>query len=165
MIHTVKSGETLALIAKNYRINFSKLLAANPSITNPNIIFVGQKIQIPGLPEPSTIPYSITVSLQSRRLMLFKNGKIVKSYPIAIGKMLTQTPHGDYVIVNREPNPGGPFGAMWLSLSRAGYGIHGTNNPSSIGKAVSLGCIRMYNHDVLELARLVPNGTRVRIQS
>jgi L,D-transpeptidase ErfK/SrfK len=68
------------------------------------------------------------------------------------------------VIVNREPNPGGPFGAMWLSLSKIHYGIHGTNNPSSIGKSVSHGCIRMYNHDVLELASLVPNGTRVSIR-
>jgi lipoprotein-anchoring transpeptidase ErfK/SrfK len=78
--------------------------------------------------------------------------------------MVTATPVGDFVIVNREPNPGGPFGAMWLSLSKIHYGIHGTNNPSSIGKAVSLGCIRMHNHNVLELASIVPNGTRVSIK-
>lgn len=78
--------------------------------------------------------------------------------------MLTQTPIGEFVIVNREPEPGGPYGAMWLSLSKYGYGIHGTNNPSSIGQSVSKGCIRMYNQDVLQLARIVPNGTRVIIQ-
>ena len=66
-------------------------------------------------------------------------------------------------IVNRQPKPGGPFGAYWLSLSKIHYGIHGTNNPSSIGKAVSKGCIRMYNQDVTELAATVPNGTRVTI--
>lgn len=164
MIHTVKPGETLALIAVNYRINFQKLLSANPGITNPNMIFVGQKIEIPGLRDPNTIPYTIRVSLGQRRLTLLNNGRVVKIYPIAVGKMLTQTPLGEYVIVNREPNPGGPFGVMWLSLSRRGYGIHGTNNPSSIGKAVSLGCIRMHNQAVLELANLVPNGTRVVIQ-
>lgn len=165
MIHTVKSGETLALIASNYRINYQRLLSANPGISNPNMIFVGQKIVIPGLPEPSTIPYVIQVSLGQRKLTLLKNGAVVKTYPIAIGKILTQTPLGEYVIVNREPNPGGPYGVMWLSLSRRGYGIHGTNNPSSIGKAVSLGCIRMHNHHVLELANLVPNGTRVVIKN
>lgn len=163
MIHTVKPGESLALIAANYRINFQKLLSANPGITNPNLIFVGQKIEIPGLRDPNSIPYSIQVSLSQRRLTLLNNGRIVKSFPIAVGKMLTRTPLGEYVIVNREPNPGGPYGVLWLSLSRRGYGIHGTNNPSSIGKAVSLGCIRMHNKDVLELASLVPNGTRVRI--
>ncbi|WP_442593647.1 L,D-transpeptidase family protein [Neobacillus sp. D3-1R] len=165
MIHTVKPGESLALIASNYRIPFGRILAANPKITNPNILFVGQKVEIPGLPEPSSIPYHIQVSLGQRKLTLFHNGQIYKIYPIAIGKILTQTPLGEYVIVNREPQPGGPFGVMWLSLSRRGYGIHGTNNPSSIGKAVSHGCIRMYNKDVLEVARLAPNGTRVVIQS
>ena len=78
--------------------------------------------------------------------------------------MLTQTPVGTFVVVNRQPNPGGPFGAMWLSLSKAGYGIHGTNNPASIGQAVSHGCVRMHNQDVLELARQIPNGTSVTIQ-
>ncbi len=78
--------------------------------------------------------------------------------------MLTQTPTGKFVVVNRQPNPGGPFGVMWLSLSKAGYGIHGTNNPSSIGKYVSHGCVRMYNQDVLELAKRIPNGTVVMIE-
>ncbi|SFA87675.1 Lipoprotein-anchoring transpeptidase ErfK/SrfK [Bacillus sp. cl95] len=164
-MHYVKPGETLALISTNYRIPFGKLLAANPQITNPNYILIGQQIVIPGLREPSSIPYKIIVSLGARRLTLTKNNQVMKSYPIAIGKMLTVTPLGEYVIVNREPNPGGPFGAMWLSLSRAGYGIHGTNNPSSIGKAVSKGCIRLYNKDVLELASLVPNGTSVTIRA
>jgi L,D-transpeptidase ErfK/SrfK len=164
MIHTVKSGETLGLIAANYRIPFQQLLAANPSITNSNMIFVGQKVVIPGLPDPNSIPYTIVVSLGKRSLTLLNRGKIMKIYPIAIGKILTQTPLGEYVIVNREPNPGGPFGVMWLSLSRRGYGIHGTNNPSSIGKAVSHGCIRMHNKDVLELASIVQNGTKVMIQ-
>jgi L,D-transpeptidase ErfK/SrfK len=164
MIHTVKPGEYLALIAANYRISFQRLLSANPGITNPNMIFVGQKIEIPGLRDPNTISYSIHVSLGQRRLILLNNGRVVKTFPIAVGKMLTRTPQGEYVVVNREPNPGGPFGVLWLSLSRRGYGIHGTNNPSSIGKAVSLGCIRMQNKDVLELANLIPNGTRVVIQ-
>jgi L,D-transpeptidase ErfK/SrfK len=164
MIHTVKPGEYLALIAANYRISFQRLLSANPGITNPNMIFVGQKIEIPGLQDPTSIPFTIRVSLGQRRLTLVNNGRIVKTFPIAVGKMLTLTPLGEYVIVNREPNPGGPYGVMWLSLSRRGYGIHGTNNPSSIGKAVSAGCIRMHNHDVLDLASRVPNGTRVVIQ-
>jgi L,D-transpeptidase ErfK/SrfK len=164
MIHTVKPGEYLALIAANYRISFQRLLSANPGITNPNMIFVGQKIEIPGLQDPTSIPFTIRVSLGQRRITLVNNGRIVKTFPIAVGKMLTRTPLGEYVIVNREPNPGGPYGVMWLSLSRRGYGIHGTNNPSSIGKAVSAGCIRMHNHDVLDLASRVPNGTRVVIQ-
>ncbi|KKK34374.1 L,D-transpeptidase [Mesobacillus campisalis] len=164
MIHIVKAGETLNMIAGNYRRRLREILAANPSITNPGAIYPGQRIRIPGLPEPQSIPYSIYVSVGSKTLSLSRNGRVIKTYPIATGKMLTSTPIGDYIIVNREPNPGGPFGVMWLSLSKKGYGIHGTNDPSSIGKAVSKGCIRMFNKDVLELARTVPNGTRVTIR-
>lgn len=79
--------------------------------------------------------------------------------------MLTATPTGEYKVINKEPNPGGPFGAYWLGLSRKHYGIHGTNDPSSIGGLVSKGCIRMYNRDVLELARKVNIGTPVTIRS
>ena len=77
--------------------------------------------------------------------------------------MLHNTPTGNFIIINKAPNPGGPFGTMWMSLSKEHYGIHGTNNPSSIGKFVSKGCIRMYNSDVEELASIIPLGTPVFI--
>jgi len=110
------------------------------------------------------MPYRIIVDLSDRRLYVLEGNQIVKSYPVGIGRMLTQTPQGEYHIVNKAPNPGGPFGAYWLGLSKPHYGIHGTNNPSSIGKMVSHGCIRMYNHDVLELSRIVAIGTHVTIR-
>lgn len=164
MRHTIKQGETLYSISRDYRVSIAQLLAANPFITNVNMIQAGWNIVIPGLPDPATIPYRIVISKAGRTLQLFRNNILVKTYPIAVGKMLTQTPVGTFVVVNRQPNPGGPFGAMWLSLSKAGYGIHGTNDPSSIGKSVSLGCVRMYNQDVLELSTQVPNGTSVIIR-
>ncbi len=164
MYHIVKRGETLAVIAANYRRPLGHILSSNPWITNPAIIYPGQRIFISGLSDPASIPYSISVSLSGKKLTLSRSGSVVKTYPVGIGKMLTQTPVGEFVIVNREPNPGGPYGVMWLSLSKLGYGIHGTNNPASIGKSVSKGCIRMHNQDVLELARQVPNGTKVIIR-
>ncbi|MFS0654320.1 L,D-transpeptidase family protein [Bacillus sp. 179-C3.3 HS] len=160
--YTVKSGETLASIALDFRTTTNALMAANPSLEqrepNQNEIII-----IPGLPDPSTIPFRISVSISKKRLVVFSGSQLIRSYPIATGRILTMTPTGSYYIVNRQPNPGGPFGAYWLSLSRIHYGIHGTNNPSSIGKAVSKGCIRMYNQDVIDLASLVPNGTPVTI--
>lgn len=107
--------------------------------------------------------YSITVNVSEKMLTLFRDGTHVKSYPIGVGKMLTPTPAGTYSIINKASNPGGPFGVMWMGLSKPHYGIHGTNDPSSIGKVVSHGCIRMYNKDVLELSRTVPIGTLVTI--
>jgi L,D-transpeptidase ErfK/SrfK len=160
--HTVKPGETLWSISEDYRVSFPALVKAN-NISNPNMLFVGQKLTIPGQPDPDRIPFSILVSKSQRKLILQRNGTTIKTYPIAVGKMLTATPTGQFVIINKAPNPGGPFGTMWMSLSKKYYGIHGTNNPSSIGKAVSKGCIRMYNKDVEELARTIPVGTRVVI--
>ncbi|MCJ7842079.1 L,D-transpeptidase [Lederbergia sp. NSJ-179] len=106
----------------------------------------------------------IEVSIQKHQLKLFDGSKLIKTYPVALGKIVTPTPHGSYKIINKQLNPGGPFGVLWMGLSKPHYGIHGTNNPSSIGKSVSHGCIRMYNHDVLDLSRRVPVGTPVVIQ-
>lgn len=106
---------------------------------------------------------SITVDTKSRILSLFRDGVLYKTYPVGVGKMVTATPKGTFKVINKAVNPGGPFGARWLGLSKRGYGIHGTNNPASIGKYVSHGCIRMYNKDVIELYNLVPIGTSVKI--
>ncbi len=108
--------------------------------------------------------YSIKIKLSSRTLFLINNNTIVRSYPVGVGKSATSTPTGRYYIVSKVPNPGGPFGAIWMGLSQPHYGIHGTNNPSSIGGAVSKGCIRMYNRDALELASKVSIGTPVIIE-
>lgn len=99
------------------------------------------------------------------QLHLLDGNIVVRTFPVAIGKMATQSPPGNYTIVNKQPNPGGPFGAYWLGLSKPHYGIHGTNDPSSIGRSVSHGCIRMYNEDVVELASLVPIHTRVTLRN
>lgn len=107
--------------------------------------------------------YSITINTKSRILTLFRNGVVYRTYPVAIGKPSTPTPKGRFTIINKAINPGGPFGARWLGLSKKGYGIHGTNNPSSIGKAVSNGCIRTYNNNIIELTNIVPIGTPVTI--
>ncbi|WP_261130565.1 L,D-transpeptidase [Bacillus sp. Marseille-Q3570] len=107
--------------------------------------------------------YWIDVNLAKHQLKLFDNRILIKTYPIGVGKMLTPTPTGEYTIINKDPNPGGPYGSMWMGLSRPHYGIHGTNDPSSIGKDVSKGCIRMHNKDVNELSSIVPIGTNVWI--
>ncbi|WP_374720078.1 L,D-transpeptidase family protein [Parageobacillus toebii] len=161
--HIVKRGETISSIAMDYRTSVQALLSAN-RLTISSILVPGQAIIIPHLPTKGSIPYTIHISVSRRQLTLKREERVIRTYPIGVGKMVTTTPVGDFVIVNRQPNPGGPFGAMWLSLSKIHYGIHGTNNPSSIGKYVSKGCIRMHNKDVLQLASMVPNGTEVFIR-
>ncbi|MDQ0060640.1 L,D-transpeptidase [Paenibacillus harenae] len=108
--------------------------------------------------------YRIIVDLSDRMLHLLDGDIVTRSFPVGIGTMVTQTPTGEFTIINKQANPGGPFGSFWMGLSKPHYGIHGTNNPSSIGHLVSQGCIRMYNDDVVALSKLVPVRTRVTIR-
>ncbi|MCL5934985.1 MAG: L,D-transpeptidase family protein [Bacillota bacterium] len=107
----------------------------------------------------------LLINPQTRQLSVYVGGQLTKTYPVGVGKTSTPTPAGDYNVVNKVTQPGGVLGSRWLGLNIPGgnYGIHGTNNPSSIGKLVSLGCIRMHNHNVEELFPQVPVGTPVRI--
>ncbi len=111
-------------------------------------------------------PYSVVINRKEHSLSVYKEDKLLKKYPVAVGKPSTPTPTGSYKIINKAMNPGGVFGVRWLGLNipPRGYGIHGTNNPSSIGKSVSHGCIRMYNPDVIELYNLLSINTPVEIK-
>lgn len=107
----------------------------------------------------------ISVNLAVRRLTYFEGGRAIKTYPVGVGKPSTPTPTGNYHIVEKIMHPGGALGSRWMGLSikQGNYGIHGTNNPSSIGGYVSNGCIRMYNHDVEELFPKAQIGMPVNI--
>jgi lipoprotein-anchoring transpeptidase ErfK/SrfK len=118
----------------------------------------------------------IVISIPDRSLAVIESGRVVKVYPTAVGASGTPSPAGSYKIVQRVPNPtwytrgrivppgkSNPLGTRWLGLSAKGYGIHGTNNPSSIGHNASHGCIRMNNRDVEELFELVAVGDSVEL--
>ncbi|GAE88396.1 hypothetical protein JCM21531_1838 [Acetivibrio straminisolvens JCM 21531] len=156
--YVIRRGDTLALIAKIFNVTVQQLINANPGI-NPNALYVGQVICIPVAPSP----VRIIISIAAKTLSLYRNGRLIKSYPVATGKPTTPTPKGTFTIINKQVNPGGPFGTRWMGLSAPHYGIHGTNNPASIGTAASNGCVRMYNADVNELFNQVPVGTIVNI--
>lgn len=109
--------------------------------------------------------YSIIVDTNEKTLTLFKDDEYYKTYSIAVGKKSTPTPKGNFKIIAKSVNPGGPYGARWMALSVPGghYGIHGTNKPDSIGKEISKGCIRLLNEDIIDLYSLVIIGTAVDI--
>jgi L,D-transpeptidase ErfK/SrfK len=120
----------------------------------------------------------ILVSLPDRKLALFENGKVVRVYRVAVGKTSTPSPVGVFKIVNRVTNPAyyhkgqiiaagrnNPVGSRWMGLSAKSYGIHGTNQPNSIGKAASTGCIRMGKQDLEELFGMVRVGDEVEIRA
>ncbi len=108
---------------------------------------------------------SILVDTDALILIVYADKEPYKIYPVAIGKWSTPTPLGEWVIRDMTSVWKGPFGARWMGLSCpfGGYGIHGTDDPSSIGWETSGGCVRMYNHDVIELYDWVAPGTPVTI--
>lgn len=107
----------------------------------------------------------LEINTVTRKLGYYEGDRFVKEYPIAVGKPSTPTPPGSFKVINKIMYPGGILGTRWMGLSIPGgnYGIHGTSNPASIGTAASLGCIRMYNHNVEELFPQVSIGTPVQI--
>ncbi|NPV92736.1 MAG: L,D-transpeptidase family protein [Firmicutes bacterium] len=110
--------------------------------------------------------HSIAIDVDRKILTLRgPGGRFIKNYPVAVGTPATPTPVGNWNIVQKSENWGGGFGARWMGLNVpwGSYGIHGTNNPASIGTAASHGCIRMHNEDVIEVYNQVPLGTPVRI--
>ena len=109
--------------------------------------------------------YKIYIELSKRRLLLKNNNNIYGTYPVAVGKPSTPTPIGDFEILNKIMNPGGVLGTRWMQFTWQEHGIHGTNQPSSIGKAISLGCVRMYNHHAEAVYSQVITGTPVIIRN
>ncbi len=120
----------------------------------------------------------IIVSIPDRKLALLEDGDVVKVFDVAVGAVQTPSPSGDFSIVNRlenptyyrpgvviEPGASNPLGTRWMGLSQKGFGIHGTNQPQSIGKAASHGCIRMAQRDLEELFALVQVGDAVSIRA
>ncbi len=122
----------------------------------------------------------IIIDKKTNQLHYFKDGKLLRTFPVATGRHPSFTPEGNFTVVVKLVNPyysklgipGGspenPLGVRWLGLSIGGggvYGIHGTNNPASIGTYASAGCIRMHNRDVIWLYDNTPLGTPVKITS
>lgn len=109
----------------------------------------------------------LLIDPQNRLLQVYQGGQLAQTYPVAVGKRSTPTPAGEYKVINKVTNPGGVLGTRWMGLNIPGgnYGIHGTNNPASIGTYASMGCIRMQNYNVEELFPQIPVGTPVRIAS
>jgi lipoprotein-anchoring transpeptidase ErfK/SrfK len=125
----------------------------------------------------TTLRTKIVIDVSSHRLTLLRGGRVVLRTTVAVGAPATPTPTGQYY-VNQKLVPvdaSGPFGPGALGISAfspvlTGWaqggpvGIHGTNEPWSIGHSVSNGCIRLRNPVLLRLFRETPAGTPVQIR-
>lgn len=180
--YTLRPGETLSHVSshaqrlghKGFGVGF---LQAVNRIRDPRTIPAGAVLKIPDQ------ALSVRIHRDARVVLVFAGAELVRVYPCAIGKEGHDTPTGEFVIVEKDPKPhwyapgGGrvdyghpdnPLGEGWLGFAdtpeHKGYGIHGNNDETSIGKRASRGCIRLRNADIVELFSWVPStGTRVVI--
>lgn len=126
----------------------------------------------------ATHDFAIVVSLNNRRLTLYKGGQAVLQEKVGIGKSATPTPVGAFFLreLARTSNPGGAYGPYAFGLSAYSnvlqtfgrgdgqIGLHGTNRPGQLGTSVSHGCIRISNATITRLARTLPQGVPIDIR-
>jgi lipoprotein-anchoring transpeptidase ErfK/SrfK len=121
--------------------------------------------------------YRIVVALGAHTITVYRGTSVINREPVGVGRKNTPTPGGTYYTKEllRPPDPNGAYGPYAYGLS--GYstvltsfnggdgviGIHGTNDPASLGRDVSHGCIRMSNTGITKLAKILPLGVPVQI--
>jgi lipoprotein-anchoring transpeptidase ErfK/SrfK len=118
---------------------------------------------------------ALDLDLSQRRIRVLRGARTVRSFPVAVGKPGAPTPRGRFYLTAAW-HPAEALYGRWAIETSAGasitdwpgggvIGIHGTNQPSLIGQAVSHGCIRMRNADVMRLRHWAKPGTRLRIHA
>ena len=132
---------------------------------------------------------SAKVDTKTNMLGVFETEKLIAAYPVSVGSAHTASPIGDWKVRGIAKLPGfrydkemlehgersgnfymlpsgprNPVGVVWIALNKKGIGIHGTDDPGSIGHAASHGCIRLANWDVVRLAAKIKAGDNVSIQ-
>ena len=130
----------------------------------------------------------IKIDTKANTLEVHEGEKLIAVYPVTVGSAQTTSPIGEWKVrriskmptfrYDKEmlqhgkrsgnfhllpPGPRNPVGVMWIALNKKGIGIHGTNDPGSIGRAASHGCIRLANWDVVRLATKIKPGDNVSI--
>jgi len=173
------------MLAERFHMDEAYLKALNP---DANFGRVGTIIRVANVGQPATRQVTRIVADKSNKQVLAydADNKLVVAYPATIGSTDTPSPTGTHLIsrvvidpdytynpnVNFKqgennkiltipPGPNGPVGSVWIALDKPTYGVHGTPDPSKIGKTESHGCVRLANWDALELAKLVKPGVPV----
>ena len=144
--------------------------------------------ETPGENRGATANVVIKIDTKTNVLEVREAEKLIAAYPVAVGSAHTASPIGEWKVrritkmptfrYDKEmlkhgqrsgnfsllpPGPRNPVGVMWIALNKKGIGIHGTNDPSSIGHAASHGCIRLANWDAVQLAKKIKPGDNVSI--
>ncbi len=173
------------MLAERFHMDEKYLIALNP---DANFNRPGTIVKVVNVGKAMKANVTRIVADKSAKQLRAYNedGQLVAAYPATIGSSDTPSPTGTHTVtriaLNPEytynpkinfkqgnndkvltipPGPNGPVGSVWIALSKPTYGIHGTPDPSKIGKTASHGCIRLTNWDAEELAKRVKPGVTV----
>ena len=168
VMHKVVSGDTLGELAKEYGTTVDHIKISNH--LRSDVIRIGKKLRI------WNTAFNIHIDKSQNVLLLKVGGEVLKVYDVSTGKD-NSTPVGAFKIVTKLVDPVwfGPgaivspespenvLGSRWLGFDIAGYGIHGTVDPDTIGQQATAGCVRMRNGEVEELYSIISTGVTVKI--
>jgi lipoprotein-anchoring transpeptidase ErfK/SrfK len=167
--YIVQKDDTLRKIGARFRITDGLITRLNGLAGH--IIHVDERLKV------VRGPFRVVVDTQAMKLNVYLQDKHIKTYPVGLGTTEDATPTGHFRILDKVVNarwdyggmhappghPDNPTGSRWMKIARS-YGIHGTNEPGTIGQRTSRGCIRMHNRDVEELYDLMRVGGEVTVQ-
>ena len=172
-VHVVQGGEVLARIARDYKVT-ADLLAYINAIADKNHIRIGQRLKV------VQGPFHAIIRKDQHVCLVFLQDTLVAEYPVGLGEY-GRTPTGEWLVSDKLENPtyyppasrGGdiiaaddpqnPLGEYWVGLKgisgeaigQIGYGIHGTIEPETVGRNVSMGCVRLLNEDMVMLFKML----------
>lgn len=174
------------MFGERFHMDERYLISLNP---DANFNRAGTIIRVASVGQNVKTPVERIVADKGRKQVRAYDaqGNLVAAYPTTIGSGDTPSPSGTHqvtrIAVDPEytynpklnfkqgendkilripPGPNGPVGSIWIALDKPTYGIHGTPEPSKIGKTESHGCVRLTNWDAAELAKLVKPGVFVQ---
>ena len=180
-LHFMRVSE---LLGERFHMDEDFLLRLNPGT---DFSKAGSIIRVANIGKPDLRVSRIVADKALKLVTAFDaSGNLVAAYPASIGSRQNPSPRGEFSVRNKAgnpaytlapdngfeemegnrqiivaPGPNNPVGIAWIGLSKKTFGIHGTPDPSRVGKSASNGCIRLTNWDALELAKLVSTGVEV----
>jgi L,D-transpeptidase ErfK/SrfK len=188
--YEVKSGASLASVGARYGVPLTTLAADN-GLSPTSALKPGQRLVIDNRHVlPAHPADAIVINVPQRMLFVFVAGRLAGAYAVAVGRADWRTPLGDFVVSKKEvdptwdvpksiqeemsaagravqaqvpPGPDNPLGDRWIGVSNLGLGIHGTNQPTSIYRFTTHGCIRLHPADAQSLFDLAWIGMPIRI--